>query len=300
MLKSNLSEKAAEIKAWYNGYQFGDTTIYNPWSIANCIQEQGKTEPYWINTSDNQLIKDLLKQSPLEFKQQFESLMQGGTTERIIDENTVLMELKNQTSNAWSLLLMSGYLTPVVCENVWNGKRCILRVPNTEVNNLYRQIVSAWLSNGYGLEWYSQFTTALVSGNMEVFRASLEKVLLRIVSYHDVAKEPEAFFHGLLLGFIAGLQETHEIKSNRESGFGRYDILIIPKESSQLAILIELKAKSPSETFSLETLADDALKQIDEKHYAAELQQRDVSHLLKIAIAFSGKQFALCYVKEEM
>ena len=122
--------------------------------------------------------------------------------------------------------------------------------------------------------------------------------MLQIVSYHDVAKEPEAFFHGLLLGFIAGLQETHEIKSNRESGFGRYDILIIPKESSQLAILIELKAKSPSETLSLETLADDALKQIDEKHYVAELQQRDVSPILKIAIAFSGKEFALCYVKE--
>ena len=113
-----------------------------------------------------------------------------------------------------------------------------------------------------------------------------------------LAKEPEAFFHGLLLGFIANLQETHEIKSNPESGFGRYDILLIPKQPAQLAILIELKAKSPTETLSLETLAEDALKQIDEKHYAAELQQRDVSAILKIAIAFAGKEFALCYQQE--
>ena len=113
LVHSDLSEKAGEIKAWYNGYQFGDTTIYNPWSIANCIKRKGKIEPYWINTSDNQLIKDLLKRSPLNLKRNLKYLMQGNTTEQLIDENIVFADLEKTSAAAWSLLLMSGYLTPV-------------------------------------------------------------------------------------------------------------------------------------------------------------------------------------------
>ena len=179
-----------------------------------------------------------------------------------------------------------------------NGKHCRFVYPIPKSIICIDKLLSTWLSNGYGLDWYSSFIHALVSGQIEILKQDLEKVLLQIVSYHDLAKEPEAFFHGLLLGFIASLQETHEIKSNRESGLGRYDILLIPKQPSQLAILIELKAKSPSETNTLEALAENALKQIDEKYYASELKQRNISGILKIAIAFSGKQFALCYAKE--
>jgi pyruvoyl-dependent arginine decarboxylase (PvlArgDC) len=165
------------------------------------------------------------------------------------------------------------------------------------VNNLYRQIIAFWLANGHGLDWYNRFTTALVSGDIEVFSADLAQVLLQIVSYHDLAKEPEAFFHGLLLGFIAALQETHEIKSNRESGLGRYDILVIPKDASQWGIVIELKSKSANETASLETLADKALKQIDEKQYVVEFKSRQINRVMKIAIAFQGKEFVLRYLE---
>ncbi len=124
LVKSHLSEKAEEIKAWYNGYQFGNTTIYNPWSIANCIDEEGETKPYWINTSSNELIKDLLKRSPLEFKAQFEALMQGNTTEQLIDENLVFADLGKNSTAVWSLLFMSGYLTATNCENAWLGTTC--------------------------------------------------------------------------------------------------------------------------------------------------------------------------------
>jgi len=294
LVQSNLVEKSAEIKTWYNGYRFGHTTIYNPWSIVNCVKREGHTEPYWINTSSNQLIKDLLKKSPLDFKSQFEQLMRGQTTEQLIDENIVFADLKRSPTAIWSLLLMSGYLTPTHCEQQWDGAICQLRVPNQEVNNLYRTIVGLWLANGHGLMWYNQFTHALVSGDIAVFQSHLQDVLLQIVSYHDFAKEPEAFFHGLLLGFIASLQETHEIKSNRESGFGRYDILLMPKDNTQLGIIIELKVKSSTES-SLETLAESALKQIDEKHYVSELNQRGIRRILKVAIAFSGKRFVLRY-----
>lgn len=293
LMQSNLSAKAAEIKHWYNGYQFGGTTIYNPWSIANCIKEQGATEPYWVNTSDNHLIKDLLKQSPLTFKSQFEALMRGETTEQFIDENMVFGDLTKNPAALWSLFLMSGYLTPIQQQSQRQGMLCQLRVPNQEVNNLYRTIVELWLANGYGLLWYNQFTKALVSGNMMAFQADLEKVLLQIVSCHDVAKEPEAFYHGLLLGFIASLQETHEIKSNRESGLGRYDIMLLPKDTSQLGIVMELKAKSPQESVSLDALAETALQQIETKRYAVEFEPRGIKRILKVAIAFYGKQIAV-------
>lgn len=299
LAKSDLSEKAPEIKAWYNGYQFGNTIIYNPWSIANFVKRKGKTEPYWINTSDNQLIKELLKESPLEFKAQFEDLMQGKSIEKLIDENMVFVDLKKNPHAIWSLLLMAGYLTPMACINAWNGSQCQLRVPNQEVNNLYRQIIAHWLANGQGIDWYNEFIAALVAGNIELFRAGLEKVLLQIVSYHDLAKEPEAFFHGLLLGFVASLQESHEIKSNRESGLGRYDILLMPKDTSQLGIVIELKAKKIDETTSLETLAESALQQIDQQKYTAEFTGRGILRVMKIAIVFQGKQFALRYAEEK-
>lgn len=177
---------------------------------------------------------------------------------------------------------------------------CYLRTPNQEVNNLYRTIIASWLSNSHGLMWYKEFTTALVSGDMATFENHLKDIAFQIISYHDFAKEPEAFYHGLLLGLIAGLQESHLIKSNRESGLGRYDILLIPKDPSKLGVLIELKAQSASDTSSLEALAKTALQQIDEKHYIAELKQRNIQRCLKIAIAFIGKQFALEHVIENL
>jgi hypothetical protein len=291
---ANLTSKAGDIKAWYNGYQFGKTTIYNPWSIANCIHESGETEPYWINTSGNQLIKDRLKKAPLVFKAEFEKLMQGGMTEQLIDENMVFAELDTNSSAPWSLLLMSGYLTPMVCEKTWNGTVCQLRAPNQEVNNLYRQIIASWLANGYGFKWYDEFIDSLVTGKIEILKEHLEKIMLQIISFHDLAIEPEAFFHGLLLGCVASLQETHEIKSNRESGLGRFDIMLIPKDISKLGIVIEIKAKRADEKASLENLAKAALKQVNEKHYITELKQRGITRVKKIAIAFEGKLLALC------
>jgi hypothetical protein len=291
--QSNLVEKSAQIKAWYNGYQMGGTTIYNPWSIANCVQEKGNLKPYWINTSSNELIKDLLKQAPLSFKTCFEDLMSGQEITRLVDENMVFADLNKHPDAIWSLLLMSGYLTPVSCEEQWLGVHCQLRVPNQEVNNLYRQIIGMWLSDGYGLDWYHQFMQSLILGNIAEFESHLVKVIEQVVGIHDLAKEPEAFFHGLLLGFIAGLQDSHEIKSNRESGLGRYDIMLIPKDPTKFGIIIELEAKGLKEKCSLASLAQAALKQIDEKHYAAEFEQRQIPNIIEIGIGFYGKKFAL-------
>ena len=256
-------------------------------------------QPYWVNTSGNELIQDLLQDSPLTFKAQFEHLMQGETVEQLIDENMVFADFKNNDLAVWSLLLMSGYLTVVTAQPLRQGIQCQLRVPNQEVNYLYRNIIERWLAPREGLQWYNHFTQALVRGDIDTFHSGLEKVLTQIVSVHDVAKEPEAFFHGLLLGFIANLQETHEIQSNRESGFGRYDIALFPKDPAQLGVMIELKAKSPTEKASLEKLAEQGLQQIQTQHYASAFEARGLHDRLHLAIAFQGKQFALRFIKEK-
>ncbi len=292
--KSNLSKKSEEIKEWYNGYQFGNTIIYNPWSIANCVKRRGELEPYWVDTSDNQLIKDLMKKTPLKFKEELEGLVSGESIEKLIDEQLSFQYLNNNPDALWNLLLMAGYLKPADSRKTDQGVVATLAIPNREVRNLYRQIIEQWLSNGYGVNWYNEFIASLLEGKIAQFKAHLEKVLLQIVSCHDVAKEPEAFYHGLLLGFMVSLHHTHEIKSNRESGLGRFDILIIPKDLSKYAIVMELKVKGKKET--LEECAHHALKQIEQKKYIEEFKQHGIEKAVQIGIGFKGKEFVLDYL----
>lgn len=288
---ADLSDKAADVRAWYNGYQVGETIIYNPWSIANCLYENGALKPYWINTSDNQLIKDLLKKSKLEFKENFEVLLAQGYVEEFIDEHIVFSALRNNPEALWSLLLMSGYLKPLSSEIREQGTYCRLAIPNHEVKNLYRQIIEEWLANGQGIRWYNEFMSALLNGHIDAFKNGLEKVMLQIASCHDVAKEPEAFYHGLLLGFSVSLHNDYDIKSNRESGFGRFDMMLLPNDKTKLAIVFEFKVREKNEP--LEKTAERALAQIDEKKYTAECAKRGIKQVLKIGIGFENKEFVL-------
>lgn len=143
--QANLTKDYAVIKDWYNGYQFGDSVVYNPWSIANCIDEQGLVQPYWVNTSDNTLIKKILIQSSESFKAQFEKLLLGQPVEKMVDENFVFADLQKNENSAWSLLLMAGYLKVTACARTEQGYQCALHIPNREVRSLYRQIVENWL-----------------------------------------------------------------------------------------------------------------------------------------------------------
>lgn len=285
--KTHLHVKLPEIKAWYNGYQIGNTVIYNPWSIVNCVNDEGMMKPYWINTSDNQLIKDILKKAPLDFKQKFEALLSGQTIEKVISEDLVFGELLNSPYAAWSLLLMSGYLKPLKGTVVTQGTLCELAIPNKEVNNLFCGIIEAWLADGHDYEWYRKFLDSLLTGDMLEFKRHLDKVLIQIISYHDFATEPEAFFHGLLLGFIATLQDNYEILSNRESGLGRFDIMLIPNDKSKLGIILELKIKAANET--LLEAAEKALKQSEEKRYVAQCYAKHIQQCMKVGLGFEGK-----------
>jgi hypothetical protein len=299
--QSGLNNKGEEIRKWYNGYVFGETTVYNPWSIANYINSK-ILKAYWINTSDNKLIKKLLIESSTEFKERFKLLLQDKAIKKTIDENVVFGDLKNNSQAIWSLFLMSGYLKAISAIVDEKGKTiCQCAIPNWEVKVLYCDIIESWLGNGHGEGWYQSFLKFLLEGDIEKFTLNFGQVLAQTISVYDVAHNPEAFYHGFMLGLAAGLdQKQYELKSNRESGLGRYDIVIVPRETSKLAIILEIKSvlihKIPKKNFRiLDSLltreAQKALEQINRNQYAVELVQRGFRNIVKIGISFSGKEF---------
>jgi hypothetical protein len=300
--QANLSDKESDIRKWYNGYVFGGTTVYNPWSIANYLNKKGVLQPYWVNTSDNLLIQILITKANPEAKEQFELLLQDKTITKIIDENMVFGDLQNNNQAAWSLLVMSGYLKVVISTLAEGITKCELAIPNFEVRILYRSIIENWLGNGHGMEWYQSFLSDLLNGNIEKFTLNFGQILAQTISVHDVAHNPEAFYHGFMLGLAAGLdQKQYELKSNRESGSGRYDIAIIPKNILKPAIILEIKSVVPPKLPKrklpefLDTVlvkeAQNALEQINRNQYTLELVQRGIVNVVKIGLAVSGKNF---------
>ncbi len=292
LAEAQLQNKGDEIRDWYNGYQIGETTVYNPWSIINCLAEKGKLQPYWVNTSDNVLIKDLILHSTTDFKSILELLLQGSKVEMIIDEQVVFQYLKSNELAIWCLFLMAGYLKVMDQKETDQGILCSLAIPNREVRNLYRRIIETWLSDGRVLSWYNQFLVELLNGHVEKMKKYLNEILINTASIHDLSKQPEIFYHGLMLGLTASIHNDYEIKSNRESGFGFYDIVIIPRDLKKLGIVLELKVAKENE---LEKTAQAALQQIKDKQYSSELTSRGIQRILKIGIAFLGKQLQIAF-----
>ncbi len=301
LVEARMEDKENEVKDWYNGYVFGGTTVYNPWSIVNYINNQ-VFKLYWVNTSGNDLIRDLLVESSPEFKEQFKLLLQDKTLEKVIDEHMVFGSLKKSPQAIWSLLLMSGYLKSVSTTIDMGNIICNCAIPNLEVKVLYRNIIKEWLGNGSGIIWYQNFLLDLLNGNVGRFTENFGQVLAQTVSVYDVAHNPEAFYHGFMLGLAAGLdQNQYELKSNRESGGGRYDIAIIPKDISKPAIILEIKSISPPKVSGQKSSensddilmkeAQKALEQINRNQYAIEIVQRGIANIVKIGLAFSGKKF---------
>ncbi|MBS0186069.1 MAG: AAA family ATPase, partial [Proteobacteria bacterium] len=307
LMQAHMDKKIIDVKNWYNGYHMADVMVYNPWSILNFIQEGGVLQPYWVNTSDNELIKSLLSGSSFSIKDDFEKLLQGNSLEKFIDENVMFSDLKkNNPTSIWSLFLMTGYLTAMGRQLTEGGSLCSLAIPNKEVSFLFKKIIKEWFVQDYGLEWYTQFLNALLTGDMERFSAELKELIDHTVSVHDTGRSPEVFYHGLMIGLTASLHGSplYEIRSNRESGKGRYDYAIIAREPQTLSILMEFKRVQEEEgrTFSshemtnfLKQEAQEALTQMTQKAYYAEIKQRGLTRLLKIGLAFSGKKFCLLH-----
>lgn len=291
---AKLPDTTKQSKEWYNGYNFGGTTVYNPWSIIKFIKEKGKLKAYWVNTSGNRMIKDLIINSPSAIQEKLQQLISGEAITEFVDEHVVFTNILQNNTALWSLLLMAGYLTFTTQEIEGQYYLCNLAIPNKEVANFFKITIEEWLAGTKGLTWYQAFLADLADGRVEAFEAKLQVLIEDILSCRDVTKSSqESFYHGLMLAFVSGLKETHEIRSNKESGKGFYDVAIIPKDIKKLGIVMEFKAIA--EDPNLESAAQEALKQINKSNYIAELKQRGITNICCMGIAFSGRKVKIIF-----
>ena len=289
--------KRDEVKRWYNGFTFGNKSdIYNPWSILNYL-DTGKFAAYWANTSSNSLINKLIQESSQDVKIVMEDLLQEKSFRSAIDEQVIFDQLGYRVSTLWSLLLASGYLKIEHYDfNRVNGKmEYDLKLTNLEVCFMFRQMIDNWF-----LEYtphYNHFVQALLAGNVKEMNIYMNKVALDTISYFDTGsrpsgQEPERFYHGLVLGLLVELKGRYVVTSNRESGYGRYDVMLEPLNSHDTAIIIEFKVHNAQEERSLPETVAAALRQIEEKEYGRILIERGISpeNIRKYGFAFEGKK----------
>jgi Predicted AAA-ATPase/PD-(D/E)XK nuclease superfamily len=290
--KYRLAERSPRIRDWYNGYQIGSTIIYNPWSLINCIQNGGLLKPYWVNTSGNDLVKHLLARGDLRVKTDLEAIIHHESITALVSENMVFGDLEKDRNAMWSLLLFCGYFKPIHIEYKNGLIQCELAVPNQEIMALYHHLIQGWLSEPLGAQ-YLDFLLSLTEGRVEEFIDRLQQYLIQTLSIFDATgREPEKFYHGFVLGMMVSLSDTHEVKSNHESGYGRYDVMLIPKDIEQLGIVIEFKTVR-DEKIDLKSAAAEALQQIEHRAYATELKQRGLQRILKMGLAFRNKEVTM-------
>jgi hypothetical protein len=286
-----LKYEMKEVKDWYNGYYFGQEVVYNPWSIISCIDRDGMLKPYWVNTSGNDLIKKLIINSESDVKNDLELLIKEETIEKKINENIVFADIEKKSSSLWSFLLLSGYLR---AKNQYRkGARlyCELDIPNTEVNYVYEEIILDWLEENITSYKLNSMLEALINGDVDIFAEIFEEFVLNSMSNFDVGgNEPEKVYHTFVLGLLLNLNDDYQVVSNRESGYGRYDIMIIPNNSDKLGIILEFKKVNKHKDEDLEIGGKKALKQIKDKKYKQNLVSKGIDEILEIGIAFSGKK----------
>jgi hypothetical protein len=292
----NVLDIYDQVRIWYNGYRFGEKIIYNPWSIINFMGSKKKIcKPYWINTSDNKIVEFLLSREGKELKEELELLIRGESVEKAIEEDIVLKDVKTDEDLLWSFLLMGGYLKQTgKRRNMAAGKMYYtLSIPNLEVRTTYARIIGRYFSGKIENRKLEIMLKALIEGDVKLFEKMLRMVVLAVFSYHDFGGEPEKVYHALVAGLLIWITDTHEIKSNRESGYGRYDIIIIPHDLTQTGYVIEFKTVDTEDNETVETAAKAALAQIEEKKYQAELIDRGIKNYKKLAVVFKGKEVTI-------
>ena len=281
-----IEAEISNVKDWYDGYRFGDSEVYNPWSILNFLQDK-ELRAYWVDTSGNDLINDVLKKITKDTIRALEKLFDGEGLRQNISGTSDLSKLLNE-NELWELLLFSGYLT---IEEKIDQKNYILRLPNKEVKELFKDsFLEKYFGRGNKL---SDLMEALIENRIEDYEENLQEILLTSVSYNDTKKGNEAFYHGLIMGMGLYLEGEYITKSNIESGLGRYNFLIEPKNKSKRAFIMEFKSTDSVE--KLEEVSKEALQQIEDKKYNVSLKQNGIKEITYIGIAFCGKQIRISY-----
>lgn len=286
--EAGRKNKLEAVRRWYNGYNVGKAVVYNPWSVISFLDDpDGKCQAYWVNTSSNNLIHQLLTSADADVQETLTELINGETVDTPIYSQTTLRDLDEAA--LWSLLLYSGYLTSAGEDLRGNRYYYALRIPNEEVRLLYQDIFMRWLNVHVGTKKMNKMLAALTEGNLELFEFHFQEMVLSMLSYFDTSRHAtERFYHAFVLGLLANLDYRYHIRSNRESGYGRYNLMMIPRDVKERGVIMEFKV-AESEA-AMDSVANAALAQIDGKQYVTELEARGVTAYLKIGIAFFGKQ----------
>ena len=281
-----IEQEISNVKDWYDGYKFGDSEVYNPWSILNFLQYK-ELRAYWVDTSGNDLINDVLKKITKNTIEALERLFNGEGLKQNISGTSDLSKLLSE-EELWELMLFSGYLT---VEEKIDQDNYVLRLPNKEVRTLYRKtFFEKYFGRGSKLLYLME---ALTENRIDEYEERLQEILLTSVSYNDTKKGNEAFYHGLIMGMGLYLEGEYITKSNIESGLGRYDFVIEPKNKTKRAYIMEFKATDSVE--NLEEVSKEALRQIEDKKYDISLKQNGIKDITYMGIAFCGKQIKISY-----
>ena len=279
----NIEYELPEVKSWYDGYKFGNSEVYNPWSILNFLQHR-ELEAYWVKTSSNFLIKEALKNTNLDVKESLENLFNGENVEEVITGNSDLSSLLSY-HDIWELLLFSGYLT---INKKIDKKLYSLRLPNREIKELFKD---EFIDISFGESQFIKTMESLKRNKLEDFEKNLQKILLNSTSYQDTKNED--FYHGLILGMTLYLDSQYYVTSNKESGLGRYDVTIEPKNKNNKGYILEFKVTKNEE--DLEKEAKQAIEQIISKKYDVSLKERGIKDIIILGVAFCGKLIKVSY-----
>ncbi len=298
-----LEQEKEGVKRWYDGFTFGSVTgMYNPWSVVSFIASGKKYKTYWADTSSNGLVDKLIREGSAEIKKHFEMLLEGQSILVPIDEQIVYNQLEEYESAIWSLLLAGGYLKVLSVEGLrlmdnLNEEKYELALTNYEVRRMFAKMIRGWFRST--TEVYNEFIKALLSDNVKKMNTFMNKVALNTFSFFDSGTRPsqgaapERFYHGFVLGMVIDLADRYKVCSNRESGYGRYDVLLKPLDKREKAFIFEFKVLDPDENeLTLEDTLANAHAQIEEKQYAAELAAEGFApaQLRKYGFAFQGKK----------
>lgn len=284
----HATEKYEEICEWYDGYHFGTSDMFNPWSVINYFRNNCQPGAYWQSTGSNDIIGEVLTEANSDIYEKLQKLLQGETVTAYIDTGVIYPQVKSNPSSLFSFLMVAGYLKPVSSELSFNGDyMCRVALPNREISYVYRKEILRKLSDIVPQASVISIQEAIYSRRVDVLKKHLEQLLMQAVSCFDTGGE--LFYHGFMLGLCAAMEQYRK-SSNRESGYGRYDIQLTPKLPYLPGIIIELKAAKDCSEDELRELSKKALQQIEEKKYDTELREAGVTDIIKYGVAFCGKK----------